>query len=192
MNHSVESPAALSLGHGLLATPAVELCLAGDWHALYTRHQHEKSVALHLEQLGIQVFLPHYREIRRWSDRRKQVVLPLFPSYVFFCGGLERRLQILNTPGVCSLVASGGKVAVIPAAELRAIQRAMDGQLSVKPYPFVQSGDRIRVRSGPLAGLEGIVARVKDSMRIVLSVQTLCRSVAVEVDESIIERVLTA
>ena len=139
--------------------------------------------------MNIQVFLPLYREIRRWSDRRKQVVLPLFPCYVFFSGGLERKLQILSAPGVCSLVASGGKIAVIPALELHAIQRAVGASFSVEPHPFVQSGDRIRVHSGPLTGLEGIVARVKDSMRIVLSVQTLCRSVAVEVDEAIIERI---
>lgn len=178
----------MALDPGLLMASGADLSLAGDWHAVYTRHQHEKSVALHLEQLGIPVFLPLYREIRRWSDRRKEVVLPLFPSYVFFCGALERKLQILNTPGACSLVSSGGRVAVIPAAELRAIQRAVR-ERSVTPHPFIQTGDRIRVRSGPLTGLEGIVERVKDSTRIVLSVQTLCRSVAVEVDEAIIERV---
>lgn len=161
---------------------------ATDWHALYTRHQHEKSVASYLEQIGIQVFLPLSREVHRWSDRRKEIVRPLFPCYVFFSGGLERRIQIVNTPGVCSLVVSGGKIAVIPAAELDAIRRAVIGALRVEPHPFVYSGDRIRVHSGPLAGLEGIVARVKDSTRIVLSVQTLCRSIAIEVDETVIER----
>lgn len=192
MSHLVESPAAIAFGCSPPLDGNADLSLAGDWHAIYTRHQHEKSVALHLEQMGIQVFLPLYRETRRWSDRRKQVVLPLFPSYVFFSGGLERKLQILNTPGVCSLVASGGKIAVIPALELHAIQRATNNSRSVEPHPFVQSGDRIRVHSGPLAGMQGIVARVKDSMRIVLSVQTLCRCVAVEVDEAIVEHVRVA
>jgi transcription antitermination factor NusG len=187
-----------------------------EWHALYVRHQHERTVAHHLEQLEFQVFLPLYREIRRWSDRRKELSRPLFPGYVFFSGGLDRRLQILNTPGVCSLVMCAGKVAVIPAAELEPIGRIVSSNAAVAPHPFLRAGDRIRVRSGPLAGLEGLVARVKDArvkdarvkdarvkdargkdargtdsmgdpMRIVFSVQTLCQSIAVEVDESMVE-----
>lgn len=185
----IESPAVMALDRSAPLNPAPGLPLSGDWHALYTRHQHEKSVALHLEQMGIQVFLPLYRAIHRWSDRRKQVVLPLLPCYVFFSGGLERKLPILNTPGVCSLVASGGRIAVIPAVELNAIQQAIKAGCPVEPCPFIHSGDRIRVRSGPLAGLNGIVLRVKDSMRIVLSVKTLCHSIAVEVDEADIERI---
>ncbi len=162
--------------------------VAPEWHALYTRHQHERVVALHLEQLGCKVFLPLYRELRLWSDRRKQVSLPLFPCYVFFSGGMERKLQILNTPGVCSMVVSGGKIAAIPAVELDAIRKALHGSKAVEPCPFLRSGDRIRVRSGPLKGLEGIVARVKDSMRIVLSIEALCRSMAAEVNEGEVER----
>lgn len=185
-------PAAIALGQTSLPTPAGDISASGDWHAIYTRHQHERSVALHLQQLGIEVFLPLYRETHRWSDRRKQVVLPLIPCYVFFSGGLQQRLQILNTPGVCSLVSSGGKIAVIPLVELQALQRTMSSNLPVRPHPFVQAGDRIRVRSGPLAGLEGIVIRVKDSLRIVLSIQTLCRSVAVEVDEAAVDRIPAA
>lgn len=187
MNDSVVVLSSTSLDR-----PTPDFFVCGDWHALYTRHQHEKSIALHLEQMGIPIFLPLYREMRRWSDRRKEVVLPLLPCYVFFSGGLDRKLQILNTPGVCSMVATGGKIAVIPTVELHAIQRAMNGNLCVEPHPFVQSGDRIRVRSGPLAGLDGIVARVKDSMRIILSIQTLSRSISVEVDEADIEPVANA
>lgn len=187
-----ELPAAIALDRRPPLPPTPDLPLTGDWHALYTRHQHEKAVALHLEQMGIRVFLPLYREMRRWSDRRKEVVLPLLPCYVFFSGGLERKIQILNAPGVCSLVASGGRIAVIPAVELEAIRQAMKGSRSVVPCPFLQSGDRIRVHSGPLAGLQGVVIRMKDCMRIVLSVQTLSRSVAVEVDAADIERVITA
>lgn len=192
MNDLVAAPAAIALGQSSLPAPASDISASKDWHAIYTRHQHERSVAFHLQQLGIEVFLPLYRETHRWSDRRKQVVLPLIPCYVFFAGGLQQRLQILSTPGVCSLVASGGKIAVIPAFELQALQRTMNSNLPVRPHPFVQVGDRIRVRSGPLAGLEGIIARVKDSMRIVLSIQTLCRSVAVEVDEAAVDRVPAA
>lgn len=177
---------------------------AAEWHAIYVRHRHEKTIAQHLEQAGFEVFLPLSREMRQWSDRRKQISLPLFPCYVFFSGGLDRRLAILNTPGVFSLVTCNGKAAVIPAAELEPIRRVVASSAAVAPYPFLHAGERIRVYKGPLAGIEGIVARVKDpirkdsigkesahkdSMRIVLSVQTLSRSIAVEIETSLVERV---
>ncbi len=165
--------------------------LASDasWYALYTRHQHEKAVAHHLERMGFNVFLPLYREVHQWRDRRKAVILPLFPCYVFFSGDLGRRFEILNTPGVFSLVCSGAKVGVIPAAELDAVRRAVTNPLSLEPHPFLQCGERIRVRSGPLAGIEGIVLRKKDSLRIVISVEMLRRSVSIEVKEATLERV---
>lgn len=162
---------------------------SAEWYALYTRHQHEQAVARHLAQRGFSVFLPLYSEVHRWSDRRRRVSLPLFPCYVFFAGDLERRLQILSTPGVCSLVAGGGRVAAIPAAELDAIRRVLSASLSVQPHPYLHAGDCVRVGSGPLAGIEGVVSRCKDATRIVLSVRTLCRSVSVEVDEALLDRI---
>lgn len=155
-----------------------------NWYALYTKHQHEKTIALHLDKLGFQVFLPMYHEVHKWKDRRKIVDLPLFPSYVLFTGDLNRRIQILNVPGVYFLLGSDGKAAVIPQAELEAVRRALESELPVEPHPFVKSGERVRVCSGPLAGVEGVVTRRRDSLRLVLSVDTLCRSVAVEVDEA--------
>jgi len=160
-----------------------------DWYALYTRHQHEKAVAHHLQQMGFEVFLPLYRAVHQWKDRRKIVVMPLFPCYVFFSGDLRRRFEILNTPGVFSLVCCGARVGVIPVAELDAVRRAVTSLRSLQPHPFLQCGERIRVNSGPLAGIEGIVQRKKDSLRIVLSVEMLRRSVSVEVDEALVERV---
>ena len=162
---------------------------AGDWYALYTRHQHEKVIAQHLGQLGFDVFLPLYSEVHQWKDRRRSVVLPLFPSYVFFSGDLNRLLEILNVPGVCWLVSSGGKVNAIPAAELDAVRRAVTSRLAVEPHPFPCCGERVRVRRGPLAGMEGIVTRKKGSLRLVLPVEMLHRSVSVEVDEAHVERV---
>lgn len=155
-----------------------------NWYALYTKHQHEKTIALHLDKLGFRVFLPMYHEVHQWKDRRKIVDLPLFPSYVLFTGDLNRRIQILNVPGVYFLLGSDGKAAVIPQAELEAVRRALESELPVEPHPFVKSGERVRVCSGPLAGVEGVVTRRRDSLRLVLSVDTLCRSVAVEVDEA--------
>jgi transcription antitermination factor NusG len=163
---------------------------ATNWYALYALHQHEKAVSRHLGQIGFKVFLPLYREVHRWSDRRKHVELPMFPCYVFFSGDLARRFEILNTPGVVSLVCSGGQVGVIPSAELEAVRKVVSSASVVQPHPFVQCGERIRVRSGPLKGVEGVVIRKKDSMRLVLSVEMLRCSVAVEVDGALVERVL--
>lgn len=155
-----------------------------NWYALYTRHQHEKTIALHLDKLGFQVFLPTYREVHQWKDRRKIVELPLFPSYVLFTGDLNRRIEILNVPGVYFLLCIEGKAAAIPRAELDAVRRALESELPIEPHPFVKSGERVRVCSGPLAGVEGVVTRRRDSLRLVLSVETLCRSVSIEVDEA--------
>jgi transcription antitermination factor NusG len=160
-----------------------------SWYAVYTRHQHEKWIERHLARLGFEVFVPLYREVHQWKDRRKEVILPLFPCYVFLSGGLDRQLEILNTPGVYSLVSYGGKVASIEAEELEAVRRVVASCLRFEPHCFLQTGSRVRVHGGPLTGLEGIVARKKESFRIVLSVEILCRSVAVEVDEALVELV---
>lgn len=159
------------------------------WHAIYTRHQHEKVVARFLGDKGLEVFLPLYNIERRWKDRTKQLSLPLFPCYVFVWGGLDRRLEIVTTPGFYSFVALGNRPAVIPQAEIESIRRALVKGSGVEPHPFLLSGDRVRIRSGPLEGIEGILVRKKNSFRLVLSVELLQKSVAVEVDASMVERV---
>lgn len=153
-----------------------------SWWALYTRHQHEKSVSSVLSAKGFEVFLPLYESVRRWKDRNKLLSLPLFPCYVFVRGGLERRLQILTTPGVHMILTRGEAVAVIPEAEIQAIQRSLDGNLHVEPHPFLKSGDRVRVIRGSLEGVEGLLVRKKSLVRLVLSVEMLAQSVAVEID----------
>lgn len=167
------------------------LTAPAEWYALYTRHQHEKSIAQNLHRIGFDVFLPLYQEVHQWKDRRKKIEMPLFPSYVFFSGDLNRRFSILGMPGVCSIVTSGGKISVIADQELDAVRRAIASSLPVRPHPYVQHGDKVRVRNGPLAGIEGIVTRRKDAFRIVLSVNMLAQSVAVEMDESLMELIST-
>src|ERR1700722_14686836 len=93
------------------------------WWALYTRHQHEKAVAEMLAAKGFDIFLPLYDSTRRWKDRRKVISLPLFPCYVFVRGGLERRLQVVTTPGVHMVLRRGDQVAIVPDQEIEAIQR---------------------------------------------------------------------
>lgn len=159
-----------------------------EWHAVYTRHQHEKSVAEQFSARGIEVFLPLYEVVRQWNDRQKRLSLPLFPCYVFFRGGLERRVAIVSTPGVHSIVRFAETDAMIDANEIEAIRRVVDSRLQVGPHPFLSCGDRVRIKAGPLAGIEGILVRKKTSFRLVLSAEILGKSIAVEVDGMSIER----
>jgi transcription antitermination factor NusG len=158
------------------------------WCVIHTRHQHEKSVAAHLSRQGFHVFLPTYDTLRRWSDRKRRVTLPLFPGYVFLVDQAQRRLQVLSTPGVHVILTTGKVPAVIPSDEIAAIRRAVESPLRVEPHRFLKSGDAVRIKSGPLAGLQGIVSREKDVFRVILSVELLGRSAAVEIDAAATER----
>jgi transcription antitermination factor NusG len=159
------------------------------WYALHTNYQHEKVVARILAQKGFDIFLPLYDVAHRWKDRTKQLSLPLFPCYVFIQGGLDRRLQVLNTPGVFGFVGWAGRAAPIPEDEIEAVLRMIESSLKVEPHPFLKCGDWVRVKSGPLQGIEGILLRKKNLFRLVLSVEMLQKSVAVEVDATAVESV---
>jgi transcription antitermination factor NusG len=159
------------------------------WYALYTRHQHEKTVASLLSGKGLQVFLPLYSAVHKWKDRDKELLLPLYPGYVFLRDRLDRRLQILTTPGVHSIVGTAGGPEAIPEFEMDAVRRVIESSLAVEPHPFLRRGDRVRVTHGPLERIEGILLRKKNVFRLVLSVEMLMKSVAVEIDASMVERI---
>jgi transcription antitermination factor NusG len=159
-----------------------------DWYAIYTRHQHEKTVAHILTNKGFETLLPLYPVTRRWKDRTKLLSLPLFPCYLFLKGGLERRLDIMTTPGIHALVSNAGQPAAIPPAEIEAIRRAVESGFRVEPHPLLKCGDWVRVKSGPLEGMEGILIRKKNLYRLVLSVEMLGKAAAVEVDAFLVER----
>lgn len=158
------------------------------WMALYTRHQHEKSVAQLLAGKGIEAFLPLYDTAHRWKDRIKHLSLPLFPNYVFVFSGLLERGAILSTPGIYDFVRISGLPAVIPSEQIEAVRRVVEGGLQAEPHPFLKSGDRVRVKSGPLEGVEGILVRKKGFYRLILSVELLVRSISVEVEVADVER----
>jgi transcription antitermination factor NusG len=161
-----------------------------QWHALYTRHQHERVVAQSLSSKGHDIFLPIYATLHRWRDRTKQLLLPLFPSYVFIRGGMDRQLQILTTPGLISIVGwVDGRPAIIPQEQVDAVRLIVQGSRRFEPHPFLSCGDRIRVRNGPLLGVEGILVRKKGMARLVVSMEMLGRSAAVEIDVSDIARI---
>lgn len=152
------------------------------WWAIYTRHQHERTVEEMLSAKGFEVFLPLYESMRRWKDRRKLLFLPLFPCYVFVKGGLDRRLHVIETPGVHMVLTRGERVATIPEHEIEAIRRTLEGSFRVEPHPYLKCGERVRVVRGSLEGVEGILTRKKNLYRLVISVDMLAQSVAVEVD----------
>lgn len=160
-----------------------------QWYAIYTRHQHEKMVAQILTSKGFNTFLPLYATTHKWKDRTKALSLPLFPCYVFLKGDIERRLQIVTTPGIFGLVSSGGQPAAIPNVEIEAIQRVIESGTRVEAHPFLKCGNRVRVKCGPLAGIEGILVRKKSVSRLVLTVEILGTAAAIEVSAFQVEEV---
>ena len=159
------------------------------WVAVYTVARHEKVVARQLEERRIETFLPLYRSLRQWKDRRKEVELALFPSYLFARLLTNSKLPVLQVPGVVSIVTFNGELAVLPEQEISALRNGLHNQLCVEPCPYLKVGKRVRVVRGPMAGAEGILSRKKDRYRFVISVDVLMRSVAVEVDASSLELV---
>ena len=160
-----------------------------NWYAVCTRHQHEKTAAKILDYKEFEVFLPVYKARRRWQDRVKEISVPLFPGYLFVKAARQGCLPILTTPGVSSIVSCGGQPATIPFSEIEGIRRIVQSTLRVEPHPFLRCGDRVRVKYGPIAGVEGILLRKKNVARLVLSVEMLGKSAAVEVDATHVERV---
>jgi transcription antitermination factor NusG len=125
--------------------------------------------------------------VRRWKDRRKELELPLFPGYVFVHMALRDRLQVLQLPGVVHFVSFHGKPAPLPTAEIEALRNGLVRNALAEPHPYLRVGRRVRIHSGPMAGMDGVLVRRKDKFRVVLSIHLIQRSVAVEVDEAEIE-----
>jgi transcription antitermination factor NusG len=130
--------------------------------------------------------LPTYRAIRRWSDRRKELDLCLFPGYVFCRFSYEERLLVLGTPAITSIVGFAKTPAPVPDSEIDAIQAMVKSGRALQPWPYLRAGDRVRIDEGCLQGLSGALVREKDRWRVVVNVELLHRSVAVEVDREIL------
>lgn len=154
------------------------------WFALMVRTGREKPATLHLENTGYECFLPVSKLTRRWSDRMKEIEVPLFPGYLFCRMDPHNRLPVLMTPGVIQIVGAGKSLIPVAEEEIAAIQRVVKNGLSTMPWPYLQVGHEARIEEGPLRGMTGIIIRIKSGMKLVLSVSLLQRSVAVEVDRS--------
>ncbi len=184
----------MSTATSILSPTAREAVNPADarWVAVYTVARHEKVVARQLGERRIETFLPLYRSLRRWKDRKKEVELALFPSYVFVRIAALNKLPVLQVPGVISIVTFNGEMAALPEQEINALRNGLDHQVCAEPCPYLKVGKRVRVVRGPMAGAEGILSRKKDRYRFVISVDVLMRSVALEVDASDLELVHSA
>jgi transcription antitermination factor NusG len=152
------------------------------WYAAYTCSNHEKRIAQQLQERGIEYFLPLYEAVHRWKDRRVRLSLPLFPGYVFVRLPLRDRLRVLQVPSVVRFVGFGQHPAALPEQEIERLHNGLSGGLHAQPHPYLTTGRRVRVKSGPLAGMEGILQRRKGNFRVVLSIDLIMRSIAVDVD----------
>jgi transcription antitermination factor NusG len=157
-----------------------------QWYALTVKPNHEKAAAQALGCKSLESFLPLYHSRRRWSDRIKELDLPLFAGYVFCRFAEGERAQVLATPGVTSVVGFGSQPAPVTEEEIRAVRTMIASGLPLGPWPYLRVGERVRIEAGPLSGLEGILTQVKDVWRVVVSVELLQRSVAAEVDRDVL------
>lgn len=166
--------------------PAERASIHFPWFALQVRTRHESGVASYLDGQGYEWFLPQYKVRKRWSDRVKVVEAPLFPGYLFCRFNPEDRLPILKTPGVTQIVGNHRAPVPVDESEIDAIRTVVESNVPNKPHPYLQSGSKVRIESGPLRGLEGILMDFKGNRRIVLSITLLQRSVAVEIDSALV------
>jgi len=157
------------------------------WYALHVKPRFEKYVTGQLSVKGYETLLPSYVSKRKWSDRVKTLSLPLFPGYVFCRFNVNARLPILVTPGVMAVVGVGKAPVAIEEHEISAIQQVIDSGLPTQRWPYLNCGEMVRVETGPLEGLTGIVVRMKGCDRLVVSVSLLMRSVSVEIDRNFVK-----
>lgn len=163
---------------------------ASSWFAVYTTSRHEKRVAQHFDQRGIEHYLPLYRFERKWRDGSKVTLdLPLFPSYIFVRMERMERGRVLSVPGALSVVGGTGREAApLPDAAIEALRAGMS-KYAIEPHSLLTIGKRVRIRSGAFAGMEGVVARKRSRFRVVLTLQQIMQSIAIEVDEDDVELV---
>jgi transcription antitermination factor NusG len=154
-----------------------------QWFALGVKPRFDKAVARTLKSKGFETLLPLYKKRHRYAARCKVAELPLFPGYVFCRFNVLTRLPILTTPGVTQILGIGNTPIPLSENEIASLQAAVKSDLPLQPFPFLQAGQRVRIEDGVLAGVVGIVIRCKQSLRLVLSITLLQRSVFLEIDQ---------
>jgi transcription antitermination factor NusG len=160
---------------------------SANWFAAYTNSHHEKRVASHFGERRIESFLPLYLALHRWKNRCEvDLDLPLFPNYVFVHIDPRDRIRVLEVPGVLSLVGFGRTLAPLSDFEIEAL-RSCIGQRKIEPHPYLVIGERVRIKAGPMTGMEGVLVRKKSNFRVVLALDVIMQCVAVEVDADDLE-----
>jgi transcription antitermination factor NusG len=159
------------------------------WFAAYTCANHEKRAAEHFYARELEHFLPLYTSLRKWKDRRVQLEMPLFPGYIFVRIEPAARLRVLEIPGVVRLVGFNGQPYPLPDNEIESLRAAVLQGSRIEPHPYLRVGSSVRIKSGPLAGVQGKLVRKKNIYRVVLSLDLIARSAVVEVDAADVERI---
>jgi transcription antitermination factor NusG len=163
------------------------------WYAVQTRSRFEKIVRAELTALEVENYLASVNQLHQWKDRKKVVEEALFPGYVFvrLADGNGSRVRVLRTNGVVRILGTGQNIEAIPDCEIDSIRQMLASGSECHPHPFIREGSRIRVRRGPLEGLEGWLVRTKSQARLVLSIDLLSQSVSTEVGFADVEPVLS-
>lgn len=152
-----------------------------QWFAAYTAPRHEKAVVRHLAVRHLESFLPLYTSVRRWKNGcRVAVDQPLFPGYVFVHIQRRQSPKVLQVPGVVSIVSNGREPSALPSHEIESLRAGLP-QCYYEPHPYLGVGDKVRIVNGPLAGLAGMLVRKKTNLRVVLTLDLIMQSVAVEI-----------
>lgn len=159
------------------------------WYAVYTYPRHEKSVLEHLESKSVDAFLPTFATESHWKDRRVRLQTPLFPSYVFTRINASHRNKVLCSPGVIRMLCFNGMPAPIDDAEIESVKRCLEQGTVLGSCPLLEVGDRVRVKSGVLEGLEGHISRRKNDRRLIVPITLIHQSVAIEIDVQLLELV---
>jgi len=154
------------------------------WFAILARSGREKYATMLLENAGFECFLPISKSTRKWSDRMKDVEVPLFPGYLFCRMNPNDRLPVLTTPGVIQIAGIGKMPIPVEEHEIAAVRQIEKSGLSAMPWPYLRVGNTARIEEGPLRGVTGIVVKIKSALKLVLSIELLQRSIAVEIDRN--------
>lgn len=176
----------MSLSNNTSAMVTGQAC----WYALRTRPRHEKKVASELEERGIKIYLPLLTEVRRWSDRRKVIEVPVFSCYAFVYSvlDLQLRLAIYGISGALGFVGPNNQGVAIPDTQIENIRTLMASNVALTPYPLLKVGQRVRIRGGALNGVEGALV-TKGERRLVISVDSTHTSFAINLEGYDIEPV---
>ena len=171
-------------GEGPILVPPGSVEVQQSWFAVQTKPRHEKRVAAELKEKGVMAFLPMLSEVHQWSDRKRQVELPLFTMYVFvqIAGDRSSRAKVLQTNGVFCLVGARGIGVPIPDDQIETVQLIVREKIPFSAYPFLNVGQRVRVRGGSLNGICGILSAFNNDRSLIVSIDGIQRSLAIRID----------